>query len=203
MRRLRIGQTVALELEEDAGSLGGLGEESGSVACVVAALAGHVATLVRTVQIRRTTVERLRAGTPGFLLFSHDGRPVALRGALRAPAPDAAELDFVVIDGVQLPERRGQTRFRFQAAARLVPRDGGSPLHAVTGDLSLGGALLHLDQAPPVGEFGLEISLGDGGEPLRLGAVTVRTVTGGAGVRFTAVEDGDRARLGRLLGSES
>ncbi len=70
----------------------------------------------------------------------------------------------------------------------------------MTGDLSLGGALLRLEHPLPLGEFGLEISLGDGDQPLRLSAVGVRAVSGGAGVRFTGAGDADRARLARLLG---
>lgn len=201
MRRLNVGQSVTAEVDDDHSRVNALDEEPSAISCVVTALSGPAAKLVRTVQIRPNLCERLQEGSFGFLVFTHFGGPVALRGMLKAAGADAAEINFIVVDGVQLPERRREDRVPFQTYARLIPRAPGAvPIEAVTVNLSRGGAMIrHLPVAPPRDEFELEIMLEDAPEPLRCAAVIVREAEQGLGIKFTHVPEPEQARLLRAL----
>ena len=55
---------------------------------------------------------RLTTGSLCFLTFTHGRAPVALRGVALAVA-DSDDLEFVVVDGIQVAERRSAQRTRW------------------------------------------------------------------------------------------
>ena len=98
-----------------------------AISCRVAAVQGGVATLTRAYELASELVGKLTTGAFGYLLFEDRGSMTALKGIATISPSEPAELAFVVIDGVQLPERRLSERVPVSALARISPADGGAP----------------------------------------------------------------------------
>jgi hypothetical protein len=187
MRRLREQQTVQLDLEG----------ESQAITCRVASVTGAVATLIADGTPLRSV--ELRSGAPGYLVFRHDGKLVALRG-IAASVGNQAQVEFVVTDGVVLPERRTAERVQLATRARVWPRhlelDQTAGVETVTVDLSLDGALIEiragLDQHS---QFALELFPDQHRTPIRCRARVTRHTPSHLAVKFSDLADADRTRL--------
>src|SRR5438552_1852838 len=132
MRRLSALKEVTFDFDGGGG---------GSVDCRVALVTGPVARLATISDLTEGMRNVLRTGSLGYLLFKHRGAPVALRGAART-TDDDCELDFVVVDGVQLVERRLAERIPLIARTRILDVAAGSQaLETVTANISVSGAL--------------------------------------------------------------
>jgi hypothetical protein len=99
MRRLRTRQLVAVNLDG----------EADEIECRVSSVLGPVATLERPDGLAPPVRKRLTPGSLGFLVFDHQDAPVALRGVARA-VPKSPTIEFIVIDGIQIAERRTAAR---------------------------------------------------------------------------------------------
>ena len=140
MRRLKSGQPVRIDLDGSDVSIDGR----------VSFVTGPVGVIAPVAEIDPTAGEELASGSLGYLLFTDRGAAVALRGlARRAPGIDDG-VAFVVVDGVQIPQRRSAERLAFVTRARVCQlsdegvADERSTTETVTADLSLGGARLTL-----------------------------------------------------------
>jgi hypothetical protein len=89
MDNLQVGLPVTLELDG----------EPHPIACVVTALTGETATLVRTDQVKDELNSRLKAGSAGFLVFGGSSTVLGLRGAAIMTPESVPLIDFVVTDG--------------------------------------------------------------------------------------------------------
>ena len=88
MDTLQVGLRVTLELDG----------ESHPISCVVTAVAGETATLVRTDQVKDELNSRLKAGSAGFLVFADASAVLGLRGAAIMTPESLPLIDFVVTD---------------------------------------------------------------------------------------------------------
>jgi hypothetical protein len=89
MDNLQVGLPVTLELDG----------EPRPIDCVVTALTGETATLVRTGQVKDDLSHRLQAGSAGFLVFADSSAVLGLRGAAIMTPESRPLIDFVVTDG--------------------------------------------------------------------------------------------------------
>ena len=103
MRRLVKNQAVRVDLDAK------VDWEVDCIECRVQSIQGPVATLAPTTAIAAAVQNRLASGSLCFLTFEHNRAPVALRGVALASA-DSDELEFVVVDGIQVAERRSAER---------------------------------------------------------------------------------------------
>ena len=129
---------------------------------------------------------------------------VALRGVASVAYKAGSELDFVVIDGVQLPDRRTAERVPLTVFARLshLDSDGNvqAPTDTVTSNVSVSGALL--ERRGEVDERSrLRIEMFFAGEPAPVcrEAVFARQTDTHVGVKFTDTQEADRVRLAGIL----
>ena len=194
MRRLRPRQPVDVSLDH----------EDEVIEARVSTVFGPVATLEQLGQPVPRVSEMLTPGALGFMAFDHEGMPVALRGVVRA-IPQASAIEFVVIDGIQLPERRTAARTAFVARVRATQL-GGDPsepavaVDTATADLSLGGALLERRVGfGPGPEWQIELLLTDELTPISCRAVCARETRTHVGVAFIDMPDSDRIRLAGVL----
>ena len=170
----------------------------------VSSVFGPVATLEQLGQPVARLIKMLTPGALGFVAFEHERMPVALRGVVRA-IPEGSAIEFVVIDGIQLPERRAAERTAFVARVRATQLGGDSsqpavPVDTTTADLSLGGALLERRVGFGHGrEWQVELSLTDKSTPISCRAVRRRETRGHVGVAFVDMSDSDRIRLAGVL----
>src|ERR1700757_3989864 len=139
MRRLVKNQAVRVDLDAK------VDWEVDSIQCRVQSIQGPVATLTSDGEIADEVQTRLTSGSLCFLTFEHGRAPVALRG-VALKAADRDELEFVVVDGIQVAERRSAERTPLVTAVKAAPvqpgGDVGAPVATVTSNLSMGGALL-------------------------------------------------------------
>jgi hypothetical protein len=164
LRRLTHNQRVEIHIDND----------DHVVACRVAAVHGSVATLRRITDLPAEVLDKFTPGALGYLLFEHHGAKTALKGIATTGQDEQASLAFVVIDGVQLPERRAAERVRLGALAR-ISADGDGP------------------------DFRLELSLDQDPEPIRCRATVVRATPTHVALRFVDIADTDRIRLAGLI----
>ena len=194
MRRLRADQPVEVNLDG----------EADAIECRVSSVRGPVTTLQEPGQLAPKFQRMLTPGSLAFMVFEFGAMPVALRGVARA-IPDDSAIEFIVIDGIQLAERR--TAARTVLTARVLISDVGSAetdaaaaVDTSTADLSLGGALLQrrpgLSSGP---EWQLEIFASGDPAPIRCRAALVRETRTHLGVAFTDMPDSDRIRLAGVL----
>jgi hypothetical protein len=138
-------------------------------------------------------------------VFENGGGTVALKGIAAADARDRSGLLFVVIDGVQLPERRSADRVRVSARARLLPPgppDDREHVDAALGDLSISG--MRVARQPGLVEaaqYRLELYVGEERNPIRCDAQVARMTPTHIGIKFIDLQDADRARLGAIVAS--
>jgi hypothetical protein len=194
MRRLVPQQAVTLELDAvDEGPVEAL-------RCLVGGVQGPVATLASLDEVQPDVAERLTTGLFGFMLFTHNGSPIGLRGVIRSAPHNRELVEFVVIDGIQVAERRTAERIAMIAPVRATATDVGTEVQTVTANLSLGGALL--TRRPGLGEgpqWKLQVSLPGDPNPVRFDATTARITPTHIGVRFDDVDEADRIRLAGAL----
>lgn len=195
MRRLVGHQAVSIELDGDGG------HEIEFINGVVEGVLGQVASVAAQREIGSELRERLRTGALGFLMFDYRGAPIALRGAARAIS-DGVTLEFVVLDGVQVAERRTASRVALRSPVRVVLVVDGAPaalIETSTVDLSVGGALLKRQPRLGTGPWQLDLFLPADATPVHCTAVPVRQTPGHLGVAFADLSDGDLTRLRELI----
>jgi hypothetical protein len=197
MRRLAKNQTVRIDLDAK------VDWEVDCIECRVQSVNGPVATLAPADQVAASVQERLTPGSLCFLTFTHGRAPVALRGVALAVA-GSEDLEFVVVDGIQVAERRNAERTPLVTAVRAAPvqLDGepGDQVATVTSNLSMGGALLL--RRPGLGEgprWNIELFLPGQPTQVHCDAVLARATPSHFGVKFVKMEEADQLRLAGLL----
>jgi PilZ domain len=196
MRRLRHHQRVEIHLNG--------GEEV--VPCLVLGVERAVATLATIDPGLIAQLGGSMHAAPGYLLFDHGGRRVALKGiATTAGTSEQSEVLFVVIDGVQLPERRSAERVEVDGFARLFPPvSAGLPEYIDTplADLSISG--VRVERHPGLAErvrYRLELYLGDARSPICCDAEVARATARHLGMKFIELQASDRVLLAAIVDS--
>jgi PilZ domain len=194
MRRLKHHQEVEIHLD---------GEDEVVLDCRVLGVEGSVATLARSDAGPGTLLGSSVPAVPGYLLFDHSGGKVALKGIATASTSEGPELLFVVIDGVQLPERRAAARAEVKALARmfLLGSAGESEYFETRlADLSVSGMRVEghpsLDSAT---QFRLELYIGGAQTPIRCGAQVARRTPTHVGLKFRDLQEADRTLLDAIV----
>jgi len=175
------------------------------IECFVRSVTAPVATLGQFGGIPSQLRRRLSPGVLGYMTFSHDGVPVALRGVATVDCVSEPDLGFVALDGVKLPERRTAPRVELATPARVfIVGPGGTTsqeaIETATADLSLGGVLL--ERRPGIGitaRLRVELYFGLFPTPVRCEAEVVRQTNTHLGLRFTEMPEADRVRLAEIL----
>src|SRR5438477_528652 len=103
MRRLRPRESVAINLD---------GAED-RIDCYVKSVTGAVATLSSFGGLPPELRRALSPGLLGYMSFSYDGEPVALRGVATVDCATEPDFGFVGLDGIKMPERRSDVRVKF------------------------------------------------------------------------------------------
>ncbi len=164
---------------------------------------GSVATLTLITEVPAEVFEKFTPGELGYLLFEHRGAMTALKGIATASPTDPSELAFVVIDGVQLPERRAAQRFQVGALARISPSAGAEEtegVEAAAANVSVSGVLIERPAGLAEGPgFRLELVLEDDATPIRCAASVVRETPTHIALKFTDIADADRIRLAGMI----
>jgi hypothetical protein len=194
MRRLKQQQRVEIHLD---------GVE-GVVACRVLGVKGSVASLAQ-VNGGAEHFERLTPAAIGYLMFEHRGGTIALKGIATAQQTDQTELLFVVLDGVQLPERRSAERVELSALARMFLPDSdgdGSCVETPLANVSTSGLLV--ERHPGLDEraqFRLELLIDGDAEPICCDVVVARRTATHMGMRLVNMPEADQARLAEIIRS--
>ncbi|MGZ6627807.1 MAG: PilZ domain-containing protein [Solirubrobacteraceae bacterium] len=177
--------------------------EVDSIECRVQSIQGPVATLIPEGELGDGVQTRLTSGSLCFLTFEHGRAPVALRG-VALKAADREELEFVVVDGIQVAERRSAERTPLVTAVRATPvgpgGDVGDAVATVTSNLSMGGALLL--KRPGLGEVSkwrVELFLPGDPDHVYCEAVLARETPTHLGVRLVNVQEADQLRIAGVL----
>jgi hypothetical protein len=197
MRRLAANQRVEF-IPDEANHV-----QADGIDCVVAWVKGAVGTLVCPGGLAPQARQQLTPAALGFLVFDHHGMPVALRGAAAADA-DNPMLEFVVLDGVQIPERRITNRVALAIPVRVNPASpedpGRAPVNTTSRDLSITGALLKRTAGLGTGRvWKVELLVAGDEPPISCGAVVARRTPTHVGVAFTDLDASGHARLDQLL----
>jgi len=173
------------------------------VRCRVAAVQGGVATLTRVGEVPPELLDKLTPGALGYLLFEHRGAMTALKGIATISPSEPADLAFVVIDGVQLPERRAAERVQLSALARVSAPGGGdrgAAVETTAANVSAGGVLLErhagLGDGP---RYRLELVVAGDDTPIRCDATVARQTPTHIALKFTDIQDADRIRLAGMI----
>lgn len=197
MRRLVKNQAVRVDLDAK------VDWEVDSIECRVQSIQGPVATLLPEGELGDGVQTRLTSGSLCFLTFEHGRAPVALRG-VALKAADRDELEFVVVDGIQVAERRSAERTPLVTAVRATPvgpgGDVGDAVATVTSNLSMGGALLL--KRPGLGDVSkwrVELFLPGDPDHVYCEAVLARETPTHLGVRLVNVQEADQLRIAGVL----
>ncbi|MGH2889336.1 MAG: PilZ domain-containing protein [Solirubrobacteraceae bacterium] len=197
MRRLVKNQAVRIDLDAK------VDWEADCIECRVRSIHGPVATLAPETPVTPELHERLDSGAMCFMTFTHGRAPVALRGVTLAVA-DSELLEFVVVDGIQVAERRSAERTPLVTAVKAAPiaPDGqvGDAVATVTSNLSMGGALLL--KRPGLGDgsrWRIELFLPGDAEHVHCEAVLARETPSHLGVRLMNVQEADQLRIAGIL----
>ena len=194
MRRLKPHQRVEIHIDSD---------DQAVVACRVAAVQASVATLTHITEPPGVVADLFTPGVLGYLLFEHHGAMTALKGIATASPTEGRELAFIVIDGVQLPERRAAERVDLGAVARVWAAgagDGKAGIQTTAVNVSAGGVLI--ERPPGLGDgqsFRLELVLEDDPQPIRCNAMIVRETLAHVALKFRDIADADRIRLAGMI----
>jgi hypothetical protein len=199
MRRLVKNQAVRVDLDAK------VDWEVNCIECRVQSVQGPVATLIPLGEVPDEVQTRLTSGSLCFLTFEHGRAPVALRGVALKEA-DRDELEFVVVDGIQVAERRSAERTPLVTAVKATPveADGtpGQTVSTVTSNLSMGGALLlKRPGLSEVSKWRVELFLPGASEHVHCEAVLARETPTHFGVRFVSMQEADQLRIASLLAS--
>jgi hypothetical protein len=197
MRRLAKNQVVRVDLDAK------VDWEVDCIECRVQSIQGPVATLKPTAEVVDEVQVRLSSGSLCFLTFEHNRAPVALRGVALAVA-GSDDLEFVVVDGIQVAERRSAERTSLVTAVRAFPiaSDGtpGEAVSTVTSNLSMGGALLLRRPGLSVGpRWKIELFLPGDPEHVHCEAELARETATHLGVRLLNMQEADQLRVAGLL----
>lgn len=191
LRRLKHDQRVDIHLDS----------EEHAVGCRVASVQGGVATLTSIGELPSELLDKLTPGALGYLLFVHRGAMTALKGIATISPAEPSDLAFVVIDGVQLPERRTAERVQLSARARVSAPDGNAAaIETTAANVSAGGVLLErhagLCEGP---RYRLELTVGDDATPILCDATVARKTPTHIALKFTDIQDADRIRLAGMI----
>jgi hypothetical protein len=170
--------------------------ETNCLECRVQSVQGPVATVIPERELPEEVQTRLASGSLCFLTFEHGRAPVALRGVALKDA-EREELEFVVVDGIQVAERRSTA---VRATPVMADGTAGQTVATVTSNLSMGGALLL--KRPGLGEFSkwqLEVFLPGVSEHVHCDAVLARETPTHLGVRLMNVQEADQLRIAGIL----
>jgi hypothetical protein len=163
---------------------------------------GSVASLAQ-VDGAPEQLERLTPAASGYLMFEHRGGTIALKGIATTEQTDQPELLFVVLDGVQLPERRSAERAELSALVRMSLPDGaGDDDYVETPLANVSTTGLLVQRQPGLGEraqFGLELLVDGDTEPIRCDVVVARRTATHLGMRLVNIADADRERLAEII----
>jgi hypothetical protein len=192
MRRLVENQAVTVQLDSQACCID----------CAVGTVCSPVAMLAPIAQITPGLQESLTVGALGFLTFEFRGSLIALRGAARTIYGGAA-LEFVVVDGVQMTDRRSAPRVRLQTPVHATPKAergvSGLAVETVTVDLSIGGALLTRRPGLGHGPWRMELFLPDDTIAVRCAAVLARQTPNHLAIKFSEIPAADLVRLAGVI----
>jgi hypothetical protein len=199
MRRLTAHQRVEITLDAQDTDLDGVG----AIHCMLGSVKGSVATMAYRDKLAPHILGRLAEGSLGYLTFKHHGASIALRGAVGS-YPNCAVLEFVVLDSVELPERRNNERVPMSISVRATPAlpEGGpaEPILTTSADVSITGALI--ERRPGLeaaSRLEIELVVPGSEEPIRCGADVARQTPDHIGVAFTGLQYGDHMRLSGIL----
>jgi PilZ domain len=174
--------------------------------CYVRSVAGPITNLGQMGGVVPALRERLTPGSLGYLTWrSPDGGRMALRGVATTAADGGSGLAFVVIEELDLLERRSEPRLALATIARFreIDRHGvaaDTVIESITADLSLGGVLVEERDGLEVGaRFQLELSFDGFPAPVECEALIVRQAPGHFGIKFTRIDERHRARLAVML----
>jgi PilZ domain len=194
LRRLNPHQRVEIHID---------GDDQAGVACRVAAVQGSVATLTRITELPDEVGDMFTPGMLGYLLFEHHGAMTALKGIATSSPTDRTELAFVVIDGVQPPERRAAERVDLSVLARVWAAGAGDSAEGVDAaavNVSAGGVLIERPTGLGDGQnFRLELVLEHDAQPIRCNAMIVRETLTHVALKFRDIADADRIRLAGMI----
>ncbi len=192
MRRLKHQQRVEIHLDD----------ADGVVSCRVLGVKGSVASLAR-VDGGPEQFERLTPAAPGYMMFEHRGGTIALKGIATTQQADQPELLFVVLDGVQLPERRSAERVELNALARMFAPDSAGDAEFVEtplANVSTSGLLVQrhpgLDERA---QFRLELRVDGDAEPICCDVVVARKTATHLGMRLVNMDGADQERLAAVI----
>lgn len=147
--------------------------------------------------------DKLAARAEAYLLVEREDGLWALKGSITLMSGTTVGLE--ITDGFSLGQRREWSRAPLEVAATVSPAgdEPGGPVETVTIDVSAGGVRLQRhDGMPAWSRCRLELSGGGLGAPITAEAELVRTGEASIGLRFTRLEDADRAALVGLSLSE-
>jgi len=192
---LEQAQLVAVEID---------GEDC-PIDCRVATVLGSAVSLVCQGELEPRMRARLIGGARAFLVFTHRGAVIGLRGVVAA-ASKSPVIDFVVLDGIQAPERRRGARIICTTRARVSPTDSDSAgteepaVDTFTVNLSPTGAMLRRrPQLDGHQRFSIEFFFGADPVPLRADAVLVRLTRNALVLEFEHMNEADHVRLAEIL----
>jgi hypothetical protein len=192
MRRLKQQQKVEIHLDG----------ADGVVECRVLGVKGSVASLAQ-VDGGPQQIERLTPAASGYLMFEHRGGTIALKGIATTQQTDQPELLFVVLDGVQLPERRSAERAQLTALARMfLPNSAGDDSYVETELANVSTSGLLVARHPDLGEraqFRLELLIDGDEQPICCDVVVARRTATHVGMRLVNVPDADQTRLAEVI----
>jgi len=194
LRRLKPLQHVEIHIDSD---------DQAVVTCRVASVQGSVATLMRVTELSGDAADRFTPGVLAYLLFEHHGAMTALKGIATASPDEQVELAFVVIDGVNLPERRAAERVDLGAHARVWAAgaaDSGEGIETAAVNVSAGGVLIERPAGLGEGQsFRLELLLENDPQPIHCKATIVRETLTHIALKFREIADADRIRLAGMI----
>jgi PilZ domain len=193
MRRLKHHQQVEIHLD---------GEDEVVFDCRVLGVEGSVATLASSYGGPGAVLGNSVPAVPGYMLFDHAGGRVALKGIATASTTDGPELLFVVIDGVQLPERRSAARVQVNSVARMFGPHGAREEYFETpvADLSVSG--MRVERRPSLDaatRLRLELYFGAAQTPIRCEAEVARRTPTHVGMKFAELSEADRTLLEAIV----
>lgn len=189
MRRLSFGQPVSVEVDD-----------AESIDCTVAQIEGQMATFKHAPVGDPGLATRLADWCLSYLMFVHQSSPIALRGVVRASPDRPRMLQFVVVDGVQMEERRRQARIPVAVPVTVSPtaaQSANGQLHTETVDLSPGGLLLKAGQGVlAVGDpVDVTLEIPWFATELQAQAQVLRRTPSGVALAFTTMSEDDEANL--------
>jgi hypothetical protein len=190
--RLHAGQRVTIDID---------GEED--VVDAVAASEDGSRLLVYVRRASPVVLGRLINGSLGYLLYTHKGALMGLRGLARITPATRPLTEFLVEDGRARAERRASERIAIVTRARIAAVDDGGPgvpLTTFTANISSTGVLVRRPaHSLPSDEVSLELFFGTDPTPVTARGQIVRRTDEHLGIHFAEIGRAERTRLAGLL----